>query len=62
MDEDLYRETRQAERRHMQEMLKWYGASENERMRGKDVDKELDRARRREEKRLWEIRHLVMDG
>lgn len=62
VDEDLYRETRQAERRHMQEMLKWYGASENERMRGKDVDKELDRARRREEKRLWEIRHLVMDG
>jgi hypothetical protein len=26
------------------------------------VDKEMDRARRREEKRLWEIRHLVMDG
>ena len=62
VDEELYRETRLAERRHAHEMKQWYGSSEAERMRGKDVDKEMDRARRREEKRLWEIRHLVMDG
>jgi len=62
VDEELYRETRAADRRHAQEMRQWFGSSEAERMRGRDVEKEADRAKRREEKRLWEIRHLVMDG
>jgi len=62
VDEELYRETRAADRRHGQEMRQWFGSSEAERMRGRDIEKEADRAKRREEKRLWEIRHLVMDG
>jgi hypothetical protein len=62
VDEELYRETRAAEGRHRQEMKQWFGSLEAERLRGKDTEKEMDRAKRREEKRLWEIRHLVMGG
>ena len=63
VEEDLFTETRQAERRHTMEMKQWFGGSPGEvdRARSRDVEREEERAKRRGEKRLWEIRHLVMD-
>jgi hypothetical protein len=64
VDEELFTETKLAEKRHAQETKQWFGADERERQRisAREGDREKDRTKRREEKRLWEIRHLVMDG
>lgn len=66
IDRELYEETVEADKRHREEMKGWYGslgaAGSGSGMDKARKEKGEEREKRREEKRLWEIRHLVMDG
>lgn len=61
VSEALWRESIAAEARHEKEMLGWRVDDKVKRgWSARDVEKEREREKRREEKRLWEIRNLAM--
>ena len=61
VSEALWRESIAAEARHEKEILGWRVDEKVKRgWSARDVEKEREREKRREEKRLWEIRNLAM--